>query len=80
MRERSTRSGLSTASATPGTDCPVGGGTTTTHTYDSADRLMAGGHVYDAFGRATSSPDHGTVHYYTNDLVDQQTTSAQRRN
>ncbi|GAQ70172.1 tRNA(Glu)-specific nuclease WapA precursor [Streptomyces turgidiscabies] len=76
---RSTRTGLTTSSAAPGTDCPTSGGTTTTHTYDSADRLVDSGYVYDAFGRTTTSPDHGTISYYTNDLVYQQTTSAQRQ-
>ncbi|MGW0828051.1 DNRLRE domain-containing protein [Streptomyces sp. NPDC002845] len=76
---RSVRTGLTTASAAPGTDCPTSGGSTETHTYDSADRLVDSGYVYDTFGRTTSSPDHGTISYYTNDLAYQQTAGGQRQ-
>ncbi|KOY53982.1 DNRLRE domain-containing protein [Streptomyces sp. XY332] len=76
---RSNRTSLNTVSATPGADCPATGGTTTTHTYDSADRLVDAGHVYDSLGRTTSLPGHGTVGYYANDRVHQQTWGSQRQ-
>ncbi|MFE6228457.1 DNRLRE domain-containing protein [Streptomyces sp. NPDC057854] len=76
---RTNRKSLTRATGTPGADCPTTGGTTTSHTYDSADRLVDTGYVYDAFGRSTSVPGSGTVGYYTNDLVHQQTANGTRR-
>ncbi|MFE0704127.1 DNRLRE domain-containing protein [Streptomyces sp. NPDC058872] len=76
--KRTNRTGLTTAEGTPGAACPTTGGTTTTHTYDSADRLTDTGYVYDAFGRTTTLP--GTqIGYYTNDLAHQQTANGQRQ-
>ena len=59
----------------------VDGGDPTTstvnYTYDSADRLIASGTVYDAFGRTTQAG--GTQNaYYANDLVRQITASDKR--
>jgi len=59
----------------------VDGGAPTTNTvnsaYDSADRLIATGTVYDAFGRTTQAG--GTQNtYYANDLVRQITANAKR--
>ncbi|MFI8967113.1 DNRLRE domain-containing protein, partial [Streptomyces sp. NPDC053493] len=76
--KRTNRTGLTTATGAAGAACPTTGGTTTTYTYDSADRLLAAGYVYDAFGRTTNLP--GTqIGYYANDLVRQQTTDTQRQ-
>lgn len=60
------------------------GGTTTSHSYDAADRLLSGGGdtgiVYDTFGRTTTVPSADvtgganlTAAYYTNDLVRSET-------
>ena len=76
---RTNRKSLTSATGTPGTDCPTTGGTTTSHTYDSADRLVDSGYTYDAFGRTTALPGHGTIAYYSNDLVYQQTANGQRQ-
>ncbi|MFI5763161.1 RHS repeat-associated core domain-containing protein [Streptomyces sp. NPDC051563] len=76
--KNSNRKTRSTAAADPGLDCTTSGATTTTHTYDTADRLVDSGYTYDAFGRTTATP--GTTHaYYTNDLVRQQTAGSQRQ-
>ncbi|MFE0644109.1 RHS repeat-associated core domain-containing protein, partial [Streptomyces sp. NPDC058877] len=77
--KRSNRTGVTTAAGAPGTDCPAAGGTTKTYTYDSADRLVDSGYAYDALGRTTSVPGHGTFGYYANDRVHQQTASGQRQ-
>ncbi|MFJ8493707.1 DNRLRE domain-containing protein [Streptomyces sp. NPDC094038] len=53
--------------------------TTATHTYDTADRIEDTGYTYDAFGRTTATPDGTTLSYYTNDLVQQETTSTTRQ-
>ncbi|CAK7288441.1 DNRLRE domain-containing protein [Streptomyces misionensis] len=72
------RKTLATSAATVGTDCTTSGATTTTNTYDSADRLVNSGYTYDAFGRTTALPGT-TIGYYTNDLVQQQTAGNQRQ-
>jgi RHS repeat-associated protein len=60
----------------------VDGGTPTTNTvnstYDSADRLIASGTVYDAFGRTTAQAGGAQNAYYTNDLVRQITANSKR--
>ncbi|MEU9291770.1 DNRLRE domain-containing protein [Streptomyces sp. NPDC048275] len=60
----------------------VDGGTPTTNTvnstYDSADRLIAAGTVYDAFGRTTAQAGGTQNAYYTNDLVRQITANSKR--
>ncbi|MCK8676122.1 sugar-binding protein [Streptomyces lichenis] len=76
---RTNRKSLTTTAAAPGLDCTTTGGTTTSHTYDSADRLVDAGYVYDAFGRTTSVPGNGTLGYYANDLAYQQTANGQRQ-
>ncbi|MEV5985210.1 DNRLRE domain-containing protein [Streptomyces sp. NPDC052051] len=77
--QHSNRTSLTTAAAAPGVDCPTGGGTAKTYAYDSADRAVDTGYTYDAFGRTTAAPGHGTLGYYTNDLVRQQTVGTQRQ-
>ncbi|MFF9059879.1 DNRLRE domain-containing protein [Streptomyces sp. NPDC014882] len=76
---RTNRKSLTTAAGTPGTDCPAGGGTTVSSTYDSADRIVDSGYAYDAFGRTTALPGGGTVGYYANDLAHQQTANGKRQ-
>jgi len=51
--------------------------TTTSSTYDSADRLVNSGYVYDAFGRTTTS-GATTLGYYTNDMVATETLGTSR--
>jgi RHS repeat-associated protein len=72
------RKSLATAAAGVGLDCTTSGATTTTNTYDSADRLVNSGYTYDAFGRTTALPGT-TFAYYNNDLVQQQTAGNQRQ-
>ncbi|WP_181139696.1 DNRLRE domain-containing protein [Streptomyces sp. Ru71] len=73
------RTGLDTSTAAPGTPCTSAGATTTTTAYDSADRLIAAGVTYDAFGRTTTQAGGSSLAYYTNDLVRQQTADGQRQ-
>ncbi|MFE6621817.1 DNRLRE domain-containing protein [Streptomyces sp. NPDC057740] len=60
----------------------VDGGSPTTSTvnstYDSADRLIATGTVYDAFGRTTAQANGTQNAYYANDLVRQITANSKR--
>ncbi|MFJ4873336.1 DNRLRE domain-containing protein [Streptomyces sp. NPDC088757] len=76
---RTNRKSLTTATGAPGAECPTTGGTTVNHTYDSADRLVDTGYAYDALGRTTTAPGHGTIGYYANDLAYQQTANGQRQ-
>ncbi|MGW6396196.1 DNRLRE domain-containing protein [Streptomyces sp. NPDC055103] len=76
--KRANRIALTTAEGTAGAACPTAEGTTTTHAYDSADRLTDTGYVYDAFGRTTALPG-SQIGFYTNDLVHQQTANNQRQ-
>ncbi|WOX08751.1 DNRLRE domain-containing protein [Streptomyces sp. N50] len=50
----------------------------TSYDYDSADRLIASGVAYDAFGRTTTS-GNSTLTYYANDLVNSETVGTSRR-
>ncbi|WP_327112799.1 colicin E3/pyocin S6 family cytotoxin [Streptomyces sp. NBC_01341] len=50
---------------------------TTSYAYDSADRLVNAGYVYDAFGRTTTS-GATTLSYFTNDLVATETVGTSR--
>ncbi|WP_374200181.1 DNRLRE domain-containing protein, partial [Streptomyces sp. AC555_RSS877] len=72
------RSALATATAESGSACTSTGAATTNYTYDSADRLIASGYTYDAFGRTTALPG-STISYYTNDLAYQQTSGGKRQ-
>ncbi len=76
---RTNRKSLTRATGAPGADCPTTGGTTISHTYDSADRLVDAGYVYDAFGRTTTVPGNGTIGFYVNDLAHQQTADGKRQ-
>ncbi|WP_425576400.1 DNRLRE domain-containing protein [Streptomyces glaucosporus] len=77
--KRTNRKTLTTSAAEPGSACTSTGGTTTEHTYDSADRIVDSGYAYDAFGRTTAAPGNGTISYYANDLVHRQTTDGKRQ-
>ncbi|MFH9983350.1 RHS repeat-associated core domain-containing protein [Streptomyces sp. NPDC017179] len=72
------RKTMATATAAVNADCTTAGATTTNYTYDSADRLVNTGYVYDAFGRTTAKPGT-TLAYYANDLAQQQTAGTQRQ-
>lgn len=72
------RKSLATSAADVGQDCTTSGATTTSNSYDTADRLVNSGYTYDAFGRTTALPG-STISYYTNDLVQQQTSGNQRQ-
>ncbi|WWR55118.1 RHS repeat-associated core domain-containing protein [Streptomyces sp. SCSIO 30461] len=76
---RTNRTSRTVAASSPGADCPGSGGTTTTHLYDSADRLVDAGYTYDAFGRTVTKPGTTAISYYANDLVQRQTTSGKRQ-
>ncbi|MFY4717428.1 DNRLRE domain-containing protein [Streptomyces sp. LaBMicrA B280] len=76
---RTNRKSLTTAAGTPGSDCPTAAGTTTSYTYDSADRITDTGYTYDVFGRTTAVPGQGTFGYYANDLAYQLTANGQRQ-
>ncbi|MER8046770.1 DNRLRE domain-containing protein [Streptomyces sp. NPDC094032] len=76
--KRANRTAAATVSGTAGAACPATGGSSSTHTYDSADRIVDSGYAYDAFGRTTALPG-SQVSYFANDLVQQQTTGTQRQ-
>jgi RHS repeat-associated protein len=73
------RKALATSISAAGTACSSTGATTTANTYDSADRLVNTGTVYDAFGRTTTQTSGAAIAYYTNDLVQQQTSGTSRQ-
>lgn len=76
--KRTNRTSLTTATGTSGAPCSTTGSATTTHTYDSADRLVDSGYAYDDFGRTTALPG-SQIGYYANDLVHQQSANGQRQ-
>ncbi|MFE9439200.1 DNRLRE domain-containing protein [Streptomyces sp. NPDC006602] len=59
--------------------CASTGGTVTTSSYDSADRLLTAGYTYDAFGRTTATGTGSANTYWANDLVESQTASDTRQ-
>ncbi|WP_308189029.1 RHS repeat-associated core domain-containing protein [Streptacidiphilus sp. ASG 303] len=71
------RTSYATATSAPGSPCATG--TAATLTYDSADRLITAGTVYDAFGRTTTQAGGNQLAYYTNDLVRSQTSGGKRQ-
>ncbi|MEU6774585.1 DNRLRE domain-containing protein [Streptomyces sp. NPDC046759] len=73
------RTALATSVSAAGTACSSTGATTINNSYDSADRLVNAGIVYDAFGRTTTQASGTTIAYYTNDLVQQQTSGTSRQ-
>ncbi|MFE2279388.1 RHS repeat-associated core domain-containing protein [Streptomyces sp. NPDC059454] len=76
--KNSNRKTLATATAAVNADCTTSGATTTSYTYDTGDRQIATGYVYDAFGRTTAKPGT-TLEYHVNDLVRQQTAGTKRQ-
>jgi RHS repeat-associated protein len=75
----SNRLGLSSAVSADQT-CGAGTAPTATISYDTADRILTAGTVYDSFGRTTTAPAATvtggadlTVGYFANDLVASQT-------
>ncbi|WP_327191819.1 DNRLRE domain-containing protein [Streptomyces xinghaiensis] len=72
------RVSLATSVSEPSVACTDTGSTTSTSTYDSADRLIATGITYDAFGRTTTQSNGTAIDYYANDMVRRQTTGSQR--
>ncbi|GAA0432236.1 DNRLRE domain-containing protein [Streptomyces luteireticuli] len=76
---RANRKAFTAAPGDPGAECPTSGGTTTTRSYDSADRLVDSGYAYDAFGRTTAVPGNGSLAYYANDLAYQQAADGKRQ-
>lgn len=77
--QRANRTGATTRTGTPGADCPTTGGTSTTNTFDSADRIVNSGYVYDEFGRTTALPGGAALSYYANDLARQQVAGGSRQ-
>ncbi|KPI14873.1 RHS repeat-associated core domain containing protein-containing protein [Actinobacteria bacterium OK074] len=77
--QRANRTGTTTLTGTPGTDCPTTGGTSATSAYDSADRAVNSGYAYDAFGRTTALPSGAALEYYANDLARRQTVGTSRQ-
>jgi len=77
LRQQHNRTGLTTSVDNP--DGTAGTPSTTSYTYDTADRLTTTGTVYDAFGRTTTQASSATIGYYTNDLVRQQTSGTNRQ-
>lgn len=70
----SNRLSVNTKQPAAGGACSTAAGTTVSHTYDTADRVIDSGYVYDTFGRVTHVPgrDAGGVldaGYYVNDLA-----------
>ncbi|MEU7510957.1 DNRLRE domain-containing protein [Streptomyces sp. NPDC042898] len=59
--------------------CTSTGGTVTTSSYDSADRLLTDGYTYDAFGRTTATGTGSVNSYWDNDLVASQTVGDKRQ-
>ncbi|MFG2558125.1 DNRLRE domain-containing protein [Streptomyces sp. NPDC048496] len=77
--KRTNRTRLTSSAAPEGADCTsTGTVTTTSHAYDSGDRLVDAGYAYDAFGRTTTLPGSSFA-YYANDLVQSQSTDDQRQ-
>ncbi|MFD3499115.1 RHS repeat-associated core domain-containing protein [Streptomyces sp. NPDC058678] len=76
--KNSNRKTLATATAAVNADCTTSGATTTSYTYDTGDRQIGTGYVYDAFGRTTAKPGT-TLAYHVNDLVRQQTAGTERQ-
>ncbi|MFJ3826307.1 DNRLRE domain-containing protein [Streptomyces nodosus] len=73
------RTALAVAISDVDADCTSTDATTTSYTYDSADRLITTGTVYDALGRTTTQATGATIGYYANDLVRQQTANDKRQ-
>ncbi|WP_327725016.1 DNRLRE domain-containing protein [Streptomyces europaeiscabiei] len=73
------RTALAVTTSDVGAACTSTGATTTSYSYDSADRLLTAGTVYDAFGRTTTQASGATIGYYAGDLVRRQTSGTNRQ-
>ncbi|MDT9698293.1 DNRLRE domain-containing protein [Streptomyces sp. P17] len=73
------RTAYAVATGDVGAACTSTGATTASYSYDSADRLVTSGTVFDAFGRTTAQASGATIGYYANDLVRQQTSGSSRQ-
>ncbi|WP_217131034.1 DNRLRE domain-containing protein [Streptomyces sp. AC558_RSS880] len=78
LDKRSNRTGTASAAAAPGLACPTSAGAVTSHSFDTADRIVDTGYAYDAFGRTTALPG-STIEYYANDLARRQTVGSRRQ-
>ncbi|MDW8807645.1 sugar-binding protein [Streptomyces scabiei] len=76
--KNSNRKTLATATASVNAECTTSGSTTTSYSYDTGDRQIATGYVYDAFGRTTAKPG-ATLEYHVNDMVRRQTAGTERQ-
>jgi RHS repeat-associated protein len=71
----SNRTSLTTRPSLSGGDCATTGGVTTSHAYDSADRITDAGYTLDPLGRITQAPaaDAGgqalSASYFVNDRI-----------
>lgn len=74
----SNRATQSRAVGAAGAPCSDAGAVTTTHSYDSADRIVDAGYSYDAFGRTVTTPGLSLA-YRTDDRIRQQRTADVRQ-
>ncbi|MFG2816008.1 DNRLRE domain-containing protein [Streptomyces sp. NPDC048410] len=77
--DNSNRGSLATMTADAGAACTSTGATSQSYSYDSADRLVASGTVYDVFGRTTAQASGATIGYYADDVVRQQVSGTGRQ-
>ncbi|MFF9815353.1 DNRLRE domain-containing protein [Streptomyces sp. NPDC014006] len=77
--DNTNRTALAVARADVGAACTSTGAATTSYAYDSADRLVTAGTVYDAFGRTTTQATGAVIDYYADDLVRRQTSGTSRQ-
>ncbi|MGQ4356560.1 DNRLRE domain-containing protein [Streptomyces drozdowiczii] len=73
------RTALAVATSATEAACGTAGAISTASAYDSADRLIATGVTYDAFGRTVTQGSSAAIGYYVNDLVKQQTYGTSRQ-
>ncbi|AXG78916.1 phospholipase A2 [Streptomyces paludis] len=74
-----TRKSEASATGNAVTGCPTSTGVATSHTYDSAGRIVDAGYVYDGRSRLTASPDGLTTDYFANDQQQRQTVGDRRQ-
>ncbi|MFE7328179.1 DNRLRE domain-containing protein [Streptomyces sp. NPDC057565] len=79
LDQRSNRTAQTTGTAASGAACSTAPQPSTTHTYDTADRITDTGYTYDDLGRTLTVPGHGSIDYYANDLVRRQTNGTTRQ-
>ncbi|MFI5527635.1 DNRLRE domain-containing protein [Kitasatospora sp. NPDC051853] len=79
LDKNANRTSRTTATGTGTGVCPAAADSTSTHRYDSADRIVDAGYGYDAFGRTTALPDGTTLTYHVSDQVRSQSTGTTRQ-